>query len=294
MYSLKKIGFGGGSLSGDAGGYGFGKVDNPERLVCICLERGINYFDTAPIYGFGQSEKILGKALLKKRDDVQLYSKGGISWHSSKRVNLSNDPKTIEKMLLQSLKNLQTDYLDGYYIHYPDPRNDIRYALEVVLNYFEKGVVKAIGLCNTNENDLLKAKELCDISLLQGECNLFMNAFNDLNSPSKTQKVGWGTLDKGILAKSVTLDRKFEKSDARSWAPWWKKGNWKEKVKLLEKYSKEFCMQNAFHYSLSHVDKSLIGIKSEEHLVQVENILSLLNEVEINSNEVADEFRAKL
>lgn len=272
---IPEISFGAASLSGEGGGYGFGEMseENAVKLVLKAYEKGFRLFDTAPIYGFGLSEKRLGKALKNLRDQVLLVSKGGITWHENKRVNLTNEPKVIESMLHQSLKDLKTDYIDLYMIHWPDPRVDIRRPLEVLKEAQEKGKIRFIGLCNTTVDELEKAKEVCEISMVQNEFNLFKNDIqHDLFPYLLEHDIGfmsWGTLDKGILSGTVTLDRKYDASDARSWAPWWKGQDLASKLEQVKKWEEnlsegktmmEFAVE--FNLSFKEITTALIGIKS--------------------------------
>jgi len=276
---LSKIGLGGASLSGESGGYGFGEIGEKgsERIINEAIDCGINVFDTAPIYGFNTSEIRLGKYLGAKREKIHLISKAGITWHSTKRVNLTNDPEVVQKMLHESLKKLQTDYIDIYMIHWPDSKVDIRYALEVLKKAQDVHKIRYIGLCNTNQADFDKSREICKVDFVQSECNLFHDAFDELKLEN-TIKMGWGTFDKGILAGSVKEDSKFSKEDARSWAPWWKKSNWKEKVKKTQEINKKYN-QNSFdlalNYSLNSTDISLCGFKNQKQLDKIINSLEL-------------------
>ena len=275
---LSRIGFGSAAISGEGGGYGFGDMDEAqaERLIKCAWEAGINLFDTAPIYGFGLSEERLGRFLPR---EAVVVTKGGVDWHSNRRVNISNDPKIMEKMLLESLKRLKRDYLDVYMIHWPDPKVDIRRPMEVLKKYQDKSVIAHLGLCNTTIEDLKKAQEVGPIVTLQSELNaLNTKAFDDLGEEWKNFfSMGWGTLDKGILTGRVTSTRTFDKSDARSWAPWWNKKEVLKKIErvgrlktLLDEYNiglAAFCL----HYNLNlyGISSCLIGSKSSEDLIEM-------------------------
>lgn len=230
---LSQVSFGGAAISGNGGGYGFGDISDKDSidLLNAALDRGINFFDTAPIYGFGESERKMAEAFKNNREKVHIISKCGVDWHDNKRVNMSNDPKICQKMLDNSLRHLQ--YIDTYMIHWPDPKVDIRYSLEVLQKAKDKADIKYIGLCNTNEEEVTKGKEVCDIDMIQCEGNLFNSTIDDVNFDGF--KMSWATFDKGILTGSVKKDSTFSKEDCRSWAPWWKKSNWKEKVQKVEK-----------------------------------------------------------
>ena len=272
---VSAIGFGGAAISGEGGGYGFGDMSETEAqtLLAHSWELGINLYDTAPIYGFGLSEERLGKYLPK---DAIIVSKGGVDWHSTRRVNMTNDPKVIEKMFLESLKRLKREYIDVYMIHWPDKNVDIRRPLEILRKYQEKSVISQIGLCNTNLDDLTKARDVAPISCLQSELNVLnTKAFDDLEEEWKKYfSMSWGTLDKGILSGRVTEKRKFDQSDARSWAPWWNKKDVLikiEKVKRLETILSDYNIsltQYCLHFNLNlyGLSSCLIGSKTQQDM----------------------------
>jgi myo-inositol catabolism protein IolS len=152
------IGFGAASISGEGGGYGFGAISERDAVQLLeqAFHAGIRLYDTAPIYGFGLSEKRIGLAFQQKREDVFYVSKGGVTWDQNKRVDKNNHPDVIQKMLEQSLRDLNTDYIDLYMIHWPDERHDIRPAMEVLTKAKAQNKIRFIGLCNTNERDFKK------------------------------------------------------------------------------------------------------------------------------------------
>lgn len=270
--------FGGAAISGEGGGYGFGKMSGAEAesLIKAAWEQGITFFDTAPIYGFGLSEERLGEFLPR---DAFVITKSGVDWHPSNRVNMTNDPAITEKMLHESLKRLKRDCIDLYMVHWPDSRVDIRLPLEVLVKAQKAGKIKHIGLCNTNLEDLTKASELCSVTALQSELNLFNQApFMDLGSEWKDKfSMSWGTFDKGILSGRVDEKRQFDREDCRSWAPWWNRKELSSKInrvhelkRILSDYGislTDFCLQ--FNLSYIGVTSCLIGLKSVGDVVHV-------------------------
>lgn len=289
-FSSHFIGFGGGAISGEGKGYGFGPISEVDstHLLNKALERGIKIFDTAPIYGFGTSEIRMGKAFAKCREEVFICSKGGVTWDQNKRVDIDNSPKVITKMLEDSLRNLNSDYIDLYMIHWPDPRSDIRRAMEILVKAKEIGKINHIGLCNTNLEDLSKAKEIGEIEVLQSEFNIF----NQSEILDDIYFMGWGTLDKGIVSGRVTKGRNFDPLDARSWAPWWKKSSKNIKIEKMETVLSflkdrghtgiEFAL--AFNKSNQKVSLSLVGMRN------IEQLDSLLKSLEhLPTSEIVEE-----
>lgn len=276
-WSSLPFAFGGASVSEKGGGYGFGKcVDPASEIIDYAFSNGIKVYDTAPIYGFGTSEEVLGKALKSVREKVKIISKSGIHWHDNKRVDMSNDPKITKKMLEDSLRRLDSDYIDLYMIHWPDENVDIRLPLEVLAKAQMEGKVKHIGLCNTNSDDLRKANEVTKIEVIQSELSIFNHSVNEWAEDfmKEVSFMSWGTFDKGILTGRVSREREqaknYDEDDCRKSAPWW---NQKEvlnkiaKVENLKKYFEErdlSMIEGAISFNLSHefCDMSLMGAKS--------------------------------
>lgn len=275
---LPVITFGGASVSGEGGGYGFGTMSEQESETLLkgAWDHGITLFDTAPIYGFGLSEERFGRYLPQ---DAMIISKCGVDWHPSKRVNMSNDPKIAERMLHESLKRLNRDAIDLYMVHWPDSKFDIRVTLEVLKKAQDQGKIKKIGLCNTTPEDLARAHEICQIEALQSELNLFnQEPFTKLGEEWKKYfSMSWGTFDKGILSGRVTKNRQYSKEDCRSWAPWWNKKEVQLKIErtellkeILQDYDislPEFCFQYNLHFF--NISSCLIGFKSVSDIVHV-------------------------
>lgn len=256
------VGMGAAAISGEGGGYGFGHISDNDSvaLVHAAQDAGINLFDTAPIYGFGMSEKRLGKALQgERRDRAFIVSKSGITWDNDKNVRLDNSAETTEKMLNQSLTDLNTDYIDLFLVHWPDPETDIRQTVEILVAAQKAGKIKAFGLSNTNPDELALASEIAPPQVVQAQMNLFENGPVQSLFPSVRKNsmgfMSWGTLDKGILTGRVHDTRKFDDVDVRSHAPWWTSVDHTPRYKAMETITP--LIQDAGHsgleLALSHV-----------------------------------------
>ncbi len=287
--------FGGAAISGEGGGYGFGDISESESIELLqeAYYLGLRIFDTAPIYGFGLSEKRMGKAFKKMRENVFLVSKSGVTWHENKRVDMTNNPSVTQAMLEQSLRDLDTDYIDLYMIHWPDDKVDIRLPMEVISKAKLQGKVKNIGLCNTNLADLKKAGEIDRVEVVQSEFNFFQHRaseeiFNFLDE-NQMSFMSWGTLDKGILSGRVDEKRKFDSSDCRSWAPWWKNADNKSKFDVMKKITP--LLENhhhsglelalAFNLSFPELSTAICGVKNSQQLNSLVKALNNLPSTEL-------------
>ncbi len=277
-WTTSPFSFGGAAISGEGGGYGFGKtVDHAQELLDFAYDQGVRIFDTAPIYGFGQSENILGEHFKKTRDQVKIVSKSGVYWHDNKRVDMTNDPKITAQMLEDSLRRLQSDYIDLYMIHWPDGKTDIRYPMEVLAKAKNAGKIKHIGLCNTFPEDVAAASEVGEIEVIQCEHSIFHGPSDELTTLIKDKNIsfmGWGTFDKGILTGRVTKKREqaknYDEDDCRKSAPWWQQKVVIEKCEKVEKLKPladelELSLTGlALRYLYSHEwhTSTLLGAKS--------------------------------
>ncbi|MGI4993407.1 aldo/keto reductase [Halobacteriovorax sp. GFR7] len=279
--------FGGASISGEGAGYGFGDISKEDSISLLqyAFDRGVKIFDTAPIYGFGESEKRIGEAFKNNREKVFIVSKSGVTWHENKRVDMTNDPVVTQRMIEQSLRDLNTDYIDLYMVHWPDERVDIRKTLEVIAKAKHEGKIKHIGLCNTTPEEFKLASEIDKIEVIQSQFNFFeQDVKNDIFPIVKSEDISfmsWGTLDKGILTGRVTKDRKFDKSDCRSWAPWWKAMDKESRYDIVARMQPALeehgitGLDFAIHFNLSHDELSTILCGARNH-GQLDGVLNSL------------------
>jgi myo-inositol catabolism protein IolS len=291
------LAFGGAAISGEGGGYGFGDISEGESIELLhkAFDLGFKIFDTAPIYGFGLSEKRMGLAFKQNREKVFIVSKSGVTWNESNRVDMTNDPVVTTKMLEQSLRDLQSDYIDLYMVHWPDARVDIRRPLEVLAKAKHEGKIKHIGLCNTTVEELEKGSEIERIEVVQSEFNFFQDAAAENLFPYLKEKnisfMSWGTLDKGILTGRVDEKRKFEASDCRSWAPWWKNVDNSSKFLAMKKIWPFLDENNhnglelaiAHNLSFKELSVALCGAKNQDQLLSLFKALENLPSKELLS-----------
>ncbi len=226
------VGFGGASVSGEGGGYGFGAISESDAVSLLqeAKDAGINLFDTAPIYGFGTSEVRMGKAFKGCRDEVFLVTKSGVYFDpavAKPAVRIDNSPEITQSMLDESLKRLQTDYIDLYLVHWPDPKTDIRKTMEVLQKAKQESKIRAVGLCNTSQEDIQLASEVMNVDVVQAPFNLWdRKAERELFSTLRDKQIGfmaYGTFDQGMLTGKIKPDHKFDQHDLRAGARWQKK-----------------------------------------------------------------------
>ncbi|MDD6172719.1 MAG: aldo/keto reductase [Elusimicrobia bacterium] len=184
-------------------GKDWGPADKSEciKAVHAALSAGVNLIDTAPIYGNYRAELLTGEALKGRRDKVILATKCGLK-PGERAVSFDLSAKAVRKEAEDSLKRLQTDYIDIYLIHWPD-RNT---PLEETFGEFEKlkkeGKIRTFGLCNFDETLLLRAKQITEADFVQNEYSLLKRNEAPLKfcEENKSVFMAYGALGGGILS----------------------------------------------------------------------------------------------
>lgn len=205
------------------GGYGWGDVQETDLIDAVhtAIDQGITFFDTADTYGLGQSEITLGKALGNHRQDVAIASKFGVRVENG-RTFYDNRPEWIKTALQNSLKRLNTDYIDLYQVHYRDGVTPIEAVIETLEEMKVKGYIRYYGLSNIHKEDMNELKPYAGKFVsFQDEyslaCRKNENDMLMLADKLKMTPLTWGSLGQGILTGKYTKDNvHFESDDRRS------------------------------------------------------------------------------
>ncbi len=228
--SLGTWGLGGGSVWSDHDS----SLKDTELLLDTCLEHGINYIDTAPVYGTGESETLLGKALQTRRDKFVLQTKCSLNWrndggnfhYSRDGYTVNNDTsfKAIKKDVEDSLLRMHTDYIDSIIVHYVCKDWSEEETVSALEELKKEGKIRTYGLSNSKPNDLENYEKYGDVSLVQ-EFFSILSPFHGREYFPVCKKYNtvfqvYGVLEEGFLTGPEFLEKKFEKTDIRSRIPW--------------------------------------------------------------------------
>jgi aryl-alcohol dehydrogenase-like predicted oxidoreductase len=208
------------------GGFMWGGTDEKNAIETIhrALDLGINLIDTAPVYGFGLSEEIVGKAmkLYGKREKIILATKVGLSWEG-KKVYRDAKKGTLLKEFDASLKRLQVDYIDVYQVHWPDSATPISETAQTLNQLLKQGKIRAIGVSNFSVEQMEEFQQYAPLHLLQSPFNLFEREIEDKELAYCLQKgiavLGYGALCRGLLTGKMSKTTQFEGDDLRKVDP---------------------------------------------------------------------------
>jgi aryl-alcohol dehydrogenase-like predicted oxidoreductase len=208
------------------GGWMWGGTDEAESVATIrtAFEHGINIIDTAPVYGFGRSEEIVGKAIAegRLRSDVLIATKVGLQWDGG-RVSRNASRARIMWEVEESLRRLRTDYIDIYQVHWPDPLVTIEETAEAIYALFKQGKIRAIGVSNFSVLQMERFRQVSPLHVLQPPYNLFERGIESDLLPycqkNKIATLGYGALCRGLLSGRMKAGTVFGGDDLRRTDP---------------------------------------------------------------------------
>ncbi len=206
------------------GGWMWGGTDEKASIDTIhaAIDKGIGLVDTAPVYGFGRSEEIVGKALADgRRQKVALATKVALNWNDEhNKVWREATANRIQKEVEDSLRRLQTDYIDIYQIHWPDPVAPMEETAKAMERLYRDGKIRAIGVSNFSPEQMDAFREVAPLHSVQPPYNLFERGIDDDVLPychnNGMATITYGALCRGLLSGKMSADRDFQGDDLRN------------------------------------------------------------------------------
>jgi aryl-alcohol dehydrogenase-like predicted oxidoreductase len=270
------------------GGWMWGGTDerNSVDTILSALDRGITLIDTAPVYGFGRSEEIVGTALQEygQRDDVVLATKAGLDWDDDGAVVRRATPERLRVEIEQSLERLQTDYIDLYQVHWPDPRVPMDETAGVLRELRNDGLVRAIGVSNFAPSQMDTFRRAAPLHTSQPPYNLFERGIeNGVLSYCQQEDIGtltYGALCRGMLSGKMTTDRTFDGDDLRNTDPKFQSPHveqYLDAVDRLDQLARDRYDKRVIHLAVrwildQGVDVALWGARTPDQLDAVEAV----------------------
>ncbi len=240
---ITSIGFGAWAIGGPGWAYSWGEQDDldSEKAIHKALELGINWIDTAAIYGNGHSETVVGKALKNWRGaKPYLFTKCALTWDKKGEVGHSLKAASVRKELDDSLRRLGADVIDLYQIHWPDPVADIEEGWTELAKLQQEGKVRWIGLSNFNVDQIKRAESIAPVTSLQPPYSMLRRAIEDEILPyCEKQNIGvivYSPMMSGLLTGSMTKERaeNLPAEDWRSKNPEFKEPKLSRNVRLVD------------------------------------------------------------
>jgi len=247
------------------GGWMWGGTDETQSIKTIhtALDKGVNIIDTAPVYGFGRSEEIVGKALKAygRREEIVIATKVALAWNPEKNaVWRDSSPERIRQEVEDSLKRLQTDVIDIYQIHWPDPAVPFEKTAETLAELKKEGKIRVAGVSNYSPDQMDAFRKGADLGVCQPPYNIFESAIEQDILPYCTAEgiatLTYGALCRGLLSGKMSPKREFPGDDLRNIDPKFKQPRFDQyltAVKKLQGFVRENYERDIIHLAVRFV-----------------------------------------
>jgi aryl-alcohol dehydrogenase-like predicted oxidoreductase len=292
---VSRIAFGTWQLGGDWGGF---DEDEATRAIRYARQLGINFFDTAQAYGFGASERLLGRALRdeldQRRDEVVIATKGGLRMTDDDLVRDSS-PGWLRAGVEASLKALKVDYIDLYQVHWPDPDTPFAETAAALQELVYEGKIRHVGVSNYSADQMAEFARTRPVETLQPPYHLFRREIEaDVLPYAREHDIGvlvYGPLAHGLLTGALDENATFSPDDWRSQSPLFRGDTLRrnvEKVRELERFGRErghSVSRLAIAWALARpgVDVAIVGSRRAAH---IEDSIAAL-ELRLSSEDLA-------
>lgn len=265
------------------GGANYGAVNEKDSIDAIhtMFDQGVNMIDTAPAYGYGYGEEVVGRAIKGMRDKVIVATKGGLDWPEDKSEYIFNDSKEyILADCERSLKRLGTDYIDVYIVHWPDPKVPIEETMDAMNTLKKSGKIRHIGVSNFTKEQIEQASKFAEIEVIQPPYSMVNTSASELMEWSKRQDLGtmtYGSLGAGILTGAIREMPKFDKDDLRlTFYDYYQEPKFSrtmELLKVLDVYAQKYerpVAQVTINWSTQnpYVDTALMGVRNIQEAME--------------------------
>jgi aryl-alcohol dehydrogenase-like predicted oxidoreductase len=279
------------------GGWMWGGSDDDDAIAAIRkgIDVGVTCIDTAPIYGMGHSETVVGKAIAGRRNEVTLATKCGMRWDLEEgefffdtatpegkhvRVYKNLRPHSIRHECEESLCRLGTDVIDLYQCHWPDATTPLDETMDVLLRLKEEGKIREFGVSNFTTKMMAKCLEKGYVASDQPKYNALERDIEAEVLPFCVEHgigiLAYSPIAQGLLTGKVTMDREFPEGDIRRTRPWFMPENRRRVLQMLEIWKPiaeahdATLGQVAINWVISQkgVTTALVGARTEDQVVE--------------------------
>jgi aryl-alcohol dehydrogenase-like predicted oxidoreductase len=210
---LTTVGFGAWAIGGESGKFNWGPQDDQESIGAIqaAIDAGINWIDTAAIYGFGHSEEVVGQAVRGRRSEVLIATKCGRVWDDARNVDYGLRPQSMRRELENSLRRLGVDVIDLYQIHWPDPKTPIEESWGQMTRFVEEGKVRYLGVSNFDVPLLERCEAIGHVDSLQPPYSLLRRdveaAIQPYCAAHGVGVIAYSPMQSGLLTGTFDINR---------------------------------------------------------------------------------------
>jgi aryl-alcohol dehydrogenase-like predicted oxidoreductase len=210
---ITPIGFGSWAVGGGGYQFGWGSQDDEQSIAAInrALDLGMNWIDTAAVYGLGHAEEIVGRALKDRAERPYVFTKCSRVWNDDGEISGNLKAQSIRRECEASLRRLQTDVIDLYQMHWPDPEQDIEEGWEAMARLQQEGKVRYIGVSNFNISQMQRIMKIAPISSLQPPYSLVKrDVEQDILPFCQEHDIGvivYSPMMSGLLTGTMTRER---------------------------------------------------------------------------------------
>ncbi len=220
---LTSIGLGTWAIGGAGWQYGWGAQDEKESIATIhrALDLGVNWIDTAPVYGLGRAEEVVGKTIKGMSNPPVIATKCGLVWDKARNISSRLKRESVQAEVEASLKRLQLNVIDLYQIHWPDPKNDITEAWWTITELIKEGKIRNAAVCNFNVKQIELIEPIHPVASVQPPYSMLERRIERNLLPYCAEKnigvIPYSPLQKGILTDKFTAEwvKSLPKDDHR-------------------------------------------------------------------------------
>lgn len=210
---ITSIGVGAWAMGGGDWAFSWGRQEDKNSVEAIhaALDAGINWIDTAAIYGHGHSEEVVGKAVAGRANRPYIFTKCGIVWDEKRQISRSLKADSVRREVEASLRRLQLDVIDLYQIHWPDPEPEVEEGWQTLAELRKEGKVRNIGVSNFNAAQMKRAQKIAPITSLQPPYNIVTSDIEKEVLPfCREHNIGvivYSPMKSGLLTGKMTRER---------------------------------------------------------------------------------------
>jgi hypothetical protein len=294
---VSPIAFGTWQLGGD-----WGKFDEQRAVEAVqfARERGINFFDTAQAYGWGESERALGRALRadldERREELVIATKGGLRIDVDRGLVRDSSPESLREGVKRSLEALEVDYIDLYQLHWPDSETPLADTGRALQELVHEGKIRHVGVSNFSPGQIDELSRARPVETLQPPYAMFRREIEpDVLPYAREHNIGilvYGPLAHGMLTGAMKPEQSFADDDWRGRSPEFRGESFRHNLEIVERlaeYARErghTVSQLAIAWTLANpaVDVAIVGSRSPQH---IEESLGAL-EIKLSDDDMAE------